>query len=411
MLPRILLVILAFLCSTAVAGAEDAQPKYLWMGTPVDWNINDLGGSYSYSDQQDRTWTASLTTEGQVEGKPKFLKLTVSGPNVKPVSIDLDVELTAESGTLAVYDFDKEYPAFIVTNYSMGAHCCIVAKAVAFDGQALAGVDVGEFDGDAITVRDIDGDGTYEIETYDQRFLYAFDSYAASLPARKLLKISGGKVEDVTTGPYYSNYLIGEINKRIGDCLKEPTAGVCAGVLGTAAKAGLYQSVAAEIPFKQISAQMDATYLDCSPDECETQITFASFREALEYRLTKWGYETQSSMTGRVRDYFRQLSAFPKGFGSPDKDSEMACGRGPVKIAMNKSEQYVEVEGYEYVCNVEKANILDKSAVALGLCRGEGEHYSTLLMFEYDKGRLLMSSIHNGGVNSDPEPMDLTACR
>lgn len=410
MLPRILLVVLAVLCGATATRAQDTEPKYLWMGTPVDWNINDLAGSYSYSDQQDRTWTATLSTEGQVDGKPKFLKLTVSAANVKPVSIDMDVELTAESGTLAVYDFDRQQPVFIVTNYSMGAHCCIVAKAVAFDGASLTGVDVGEFDGDAITVRDIDGDGTYEIETYDQRFLYAFDSYAGSLPARRLLKISGGKVDDVTASRDYTSYLIGEINKRIGDCLKQPTAGVCAGVLGTAAKAGLYQSVAAEVPFKQISTQMDPTYLDCSPDDCATQMTFASFREALEYRLKQWGYETQSSMSDRVRDYFRPLTAFPKGFGSTTED-EFACGLGPMKFSMKKPEQYVRIAGYDYVCNVEKANILGISAAALGFCQRGGEHYTTLLLFEHDKGHLLISSINRDDVNSELAPTDLSACR
>jgi hypothetical protein len=381
------------------------------MGAQVDWNIADLIGNYSYTDGQDRTWIATLTPEGQTEGKPKAIRLTVSAPGVKAVSTTIETEFAADYGTLAVYDFDPQRPAFVITNYSMGAHCCVVAVALAFDGLGLVPVDAGEYDGDAISVRDMDGDGTYEIESYDQRFYYAFDSYAASLPARKILKIRGDKIEDVTGNSAYLHYLIGELNRRIGDCLTEQTAGICAGVLGTAARAGLYQSVAAEIPFGKITGTMDAVYLECGIEECGKQKDFRSFREALEFRLQKWGYQTKSSMNDHSRGYFARLATFRRGFGSSVKNSELGCSMGPITISMDKARQFAKIEGWEYSCAVERINVLGASAIGLGLCQSEGEYYSTLLVLELEKDRLTMSSIFDGAVNPDFEPMQLAACR
>jgi hypothetical protein len=413
MLTRILLAIFALFtgASADVAQSNEPQTKYLFMGSPVDWNIADLKGDYSYTDRKDKTWTATLTPEGQSEGKPKAVRLTVSGPGIKPESIAIDTEFAADYGTLAVYDFDPQRPTFVITNYSMGAHCCVVAMALAFDGVVLAPVDAGEYDGDAISVRDIDGDGTYEIESYDQRFYYAFDSYAGSLPARKILKIRGDKIEDVTGNSAYLHYLIGELNRRIGDCLTEQTAGICAGVLGTAARAGLFQSVAAEIAFRKITGKMEAVYLECGIEECGKQKDFRSFREALEFRLQKWGYQTKSSMNDRGREYFTRLATFRRGFGSDVKNSELGCSMGPITISMDKARQFAKIDGWEYRCKVESTNVLGNAAVGLGLCQGEGEYYSALLVLEIEKDRLTMSSIFDGAVNPNFKPMQLAACR
>lgn len=415
MLARLALSIPLLACMSLIAHAQQDSGQNvvgLGMGKPIDWQVGRLADQYVYTDQKDRNWTVTLKARGKTaEGKPKFLEMSVASEGFRTASTKFDIETSVDYGTLAVYDFDPEQPVFMMTNYTLGAHCCTDVKAIASDGQALTPVDVGSFDGDAISVRDLDGNGTYEIETWDQRFYYAFDSYAASLPARQILKVRK-KAEDVTDSPDYQPYLISQINKWLAECESNPSPGICAGVLGTAAKAGLYQSVAAILPFKRIDeANPNADYLNCSAEQCGTEMKFWNYREALEFQLGEWGYNTDSSMSARARDYFQKLAAYRKGFGSPNKESEFGCGLGPVRFTMDKAAQSVELEGYEYSCRIEKANILDKSAVALGLCSAEGETYSTLLTMELDGDTLLMSSIYNGVVSSNDKPEPLSACR
>ncbi|MBL0373081.1 hypothetical protein JJB09_13685 [Rhizobium sp. KVB221] len=345
------------------------------------------------------------------EGNLKALTLTASSEQIEPVSLTMDVEFGAPDGTLAGYEFDPGTPTFIVTNYSMGAHCCTMARALTFDDVKLVPVDVGDFDGSALSIRDLDNDGTVEIDSVDQRFLYAFDSYAMSLAARKIMKIRGVSIDDVTADPPYETYLISQITKYENECYNGTSAGLCAGLLGTAAKVGLYSSIASRVPFKAIDAAMEKTYLECSAEDCGQQKMFGNFREAVESRLKSWNYNTTSSMNDRVRDYFRTLASYRKGFGSPSKDQESPCAYAPVKFSMNKDETFVHVEGQEYTCRVERVNTLGNAAVGLGLCTSEGENYSTLLAMELKNDTLYMNSIFNGGVYSNREPAILPACR
>lgn len=410
MLARIALILTILLFMLGFVRAQDKPPatSYLYLGTAIDWKVGALSNEYVYTDQQGRAWNVRL----RAQRSSKMLKMTVSAEGFKPASTSFDLDGSADYGTLGVYDFDAGQPSFVLTNYSMGAHCCTDVKAIVFNGQKLAATDAGSYDGGGITVRDVDGDGTFELETTDQRFLYAFDSYAGSLAARKLAKIRQTGVEDVTDSPDYQNYLVSEVGKWADLCYNNPAPGVCAGALGTAAKAGLYQSVAASVDFKKIDADnRDAGYLTCSAAQCGVDMKFWNYREALEFQLNDWGYNTDSSMTDRSRAFFRRLAAFPKGFGSTGEANAAACREDAVHVAMDKDGRFATINGNEYGCRIEKATVLNNTAVGLGLCAGEGESYSTLLVMELEKDRLYLNWLYKGAVNSTIEPEALDACR
>ncbi len=100
-------------------------------------------------------------------------------------------------------------PQVIVTEFSGGAHCCtatwILSKP---SGAAAWSLINGEtLDGGGYWVEDIQGDGTLELMSVDNSFLYAFDSYAGSFAPIKIWQLVDGKIEDVTLHPEFKSRL------------------------------------------------------------------------------------------------------------------------------------------------------------------------------------------------------------
>jgi hypothetical protein len=97
-------------------------------------------------------------------------------------------------------DPDSEAPQLVFTRYSGGAHCCMqtwfVTKAKGAAGWSL--IDGGILDGSGYGYEDKDGDGAMEIVSRDNRFLYAFGSYAGSFALTRVSQLRGSKLSDVT---------------------------------------------------------------------------------------------------------------------------------------------------------------------------------------------------------------------
>jgi serine protease Do len=88
----------------------------------------------------------------------------------------------------------------IITNYTGGAHCCTNTWILSRDSDhaAWSKTKVETLDGDGYWYEDVDGDGALEMLSVDNRFLYAFDSYAGSVAPIKIAKFLNGKIEDVS---------------------------------------------------------------------------------------------------------------------------------------------------------------------------------------------------------------------
>ncbi|MDO6963190.1 hypothetical protein [Rhizobium alvei] len=391
--------------------AAQEPDAYLGQGMALDWKVEALPVTYSYTDEAEQQWTARLAVSEQSGTTPKTVTMTVSRNGLKAVSTSIDVEYNAPQGSIGVYQFDHGLPAFVISNYTRGAHCCMVAKAVSYDGSKLLAADFGEFDGSSLTIRDIDGDGTDELDSVDQRFLYAFDSYAGSLAPVKIMKLRAGKLEDVSEDTAYQQYILRDMHSRAGDCYSEAGPGICAGVLANAARLGLFHSMLAYVPFDRIDGRTDMSYLSCSADECGEEKRFASFQEALEFRLQLWGYNTMSSLDDAGRSYFEPLVAHRKGFGGEGDESENGCSLGPTVFSFAPDKSYVRVAGYEYSCRIERTSILGQSAMGFGLCDAEGESYAAWLMFEQAGDDLVMSSVAGTSIVPAPQPTRMRLCR
>jgi len=108
----------------------------------------------------------------------------------------------------ALVKLEGPTPQAVIGHYTGGAHCCIrstiVTKGPTGKWQAIK---AGSLDGDyGPMFEDLDGDGTPEMLSGDNRFLYQFDSYAASRMPAKIEKLIGGKIVDVTRRPEYRRY-------------------------------------------------------------------------------------------------------------------------------------------------------------------------------------------------------------
>jgi serine protease Do len=108
-------------------------------------------------------------------------------------------DVGSEAGFLKL-DPTSEEPQLVVTRYSGGTHCCtqywFITKPAASSGYVL--VEGTILDGGGYSYRDLDGDGALEMINGDNRFLYAFDSYAGSYAPLQASQLRGSSVQEVT---------------------------------------------------------------------------------------------------------------------------------------------------------------------------------------------------------------------
>lgn len=190
----------AGLAATAPAGAQDEGDQRRFPTTV--FGEEDTSASVTVDAV---TATVTLVTPSDPAfGYMPTLAVAVDGVKVaEAVGAESDFEVPAAEASIAEIDPDNDYPEVYFASYSGGAHCCttvIVAEQV---GDHWVVVPVGDFDGDGDYLTDADGDGVAEIVTVDNRFLYQFDSYAASAAPLVVYTVRGGEVVDVTAEPRY----------------------------------------------------------------------------------------------------------------------------------------------------------------------------------------------------------------
>ena len=101
-------------------------------------------------------------------------------------------------GPVRVRDLDGDgEPEVIVDFYTGGAHCCVVTAFYRWDGSAYRR-SVEYFGNYGYKLVDLNHDGTPELSAYDERFAYAFGSYADSFSPPMISHWEGGKLVDVT---------------------------------------------------------------------------------------------------------------------------------------------------------------------------------------------------------------------
>jgi len=104
----------------------------------------------------------------------------------------------ARSITLRDLDADGE-PEILVDFFTGGAHCCIWTRIYRWDDARSTYTNLRHWFGDpGYRLVDLGGDGSFELLSADDRFAYAFASYAASGMPVQVWSYRGGRLVDVT---------------------------------------------------------------------------------------------------------------------------------------------------------------------------------------------------------------------
>jgi hypothetical protein len=112
----------------------------------------------------------------------------------------------------------------VASFYTGGAHCCTITHIIT---QQSSGswivVDAGSVDGEGYEFEDVDGDGSVELLSVDNSFLYTFGAYSESYAPPLVFRLSGGSVRDVTRDSVIHPYIERELRQMEGAAAKDPT--------------------------------------------------------------------------------------------------------------------------------------------------------------------------------------------
>jgi hypothetical protein len=235
---RLLPLLLA--CFVLVGAAQPG--KLVRPGQQIDWGMGEGRKIYRLGDLTatfDRVQCAPIgpeCEEGDVE--PKLTLTTRDG-----ASVTLDG--ASMQNTLMLGQLAKGGPvgAFFQT-YTGGMHCCQAMRAVVRDENGLKVVDLGLYDGSQIGwPKDLDGDGTLDFVVTDDRFFYAFESYAGSTAPPLVLNVIDGRKVDVSADPRYRKVFEKAAAETRKLCIKdEYPNGSCAAYAANAARTGQFDT-------------------------------------------------------------------------------------------------------------------------------------------------------------------------
>jgi hypothetical protein len=107
--------------------------------------------------------------------------------------------IDAPDAGLTVTDLDGDgEPEVLVDLYTGGAHCCETTRILRWDGVSTYTPVDRNWGDPGYHLEDVDGDGMPEFVTADDRFAYAFASYADSAMPIRVLTLRAGRWANVT---------------------------------------------------------------------------------------------------------------------------------------------------------------------------------------------------------------------
>jgi S1-C subfamily serine protease len=136
-------------------------------------------------------------------GAPGIVIVRSGGRDVARMRFDDQGPYNPTAAHIARLDGSSPFPQVVVTHFTGGAHCCTDMTVLTFVDGRWQTVDVGEFDSDGPRIEDLNGDGAAELVGKDDRFDYAFGSYAASYAPPKVLRLAGARIVDASHNPEF----------------------------------------------------------------------------------------------------------------------------------------------------------------------------------------------------------------
>jgi hypothetical protein len=199
----------------------------------------------------------------------------------------------------------------MLQSFTGGAHCCNTIQLAGFSNGRLKSLNLGSWDGDQIDIpTDRSGDGIADFVFNDNRYLYAFSSYASSYSPPQILNVINGKTVDVSGMADFRQLNVETMNSAGAQCVSGTTGdnrnGACPAYVATAARIGqLEQAWSRMINAYDAQAATDLPTGCATEDaaECPTDqlITFKSYPEALLYFLKENGYVAKSWLPPELR--------------------------------------------------------------------------------------------------------------
>jgi hypothetical protein len=231
--------------------------------------------------------------------RPPAPRLTIAAPGRRPVLVTGSPGLLVGQAFVGVGRDPRGRLFILFQSYTGGAHCCNREQVVLVETRRLRIVELGHFDmempGDFPA--DIDGDGRIDFVRLDNRFFYAFASFAGSVAPPQILNIVGGRAVDVSAAPRYRRLFVRAMNEAREDCLtgQGERNGACAAYVAAAARAGGFDRAWREM-LRVYERGADWIYptgcrVTPRPGGCpEDQIVRRGFPAALRLFLRRNGY-------------------------------------------------------------------------------------------------------------------------
>jgi S1-C subfamily serine protease len=196
-------------------------------------------------------------------------------------------------------------PQIVFTSFWGGAHCCTMTKIATRAGGVWRVLAAQTLDGGGYSFEDIDRDGTLELVSSDNTFLYAFGPYSDSYAPVQITKVVDGRLVNVTRNPRFTSYIRERLTKQEEYATKESgpwrSNGFLAGWVAMKALAGEFED-GWRRALALYDRNSDWALTECTaarvqgmcPAGAERKLTFPV---ALRKHLEREGYVSASRMT------------------------------------------------------------------------------------------------------------------
>lgn len=135
------------------------------------------------------------------EDSPGPTVATAQQSGTELFSFETSAEFSVMEANAAHLNLDPNSPTgqLVFTRFTGGAHCCTQTWVATnpHGAQTWELLELAMLDSEGYWFEDIDGDGALELLSVDNRFLYAFESYAGSFAPIRIEQVRGGKLLDV----------------------------------------------------------------------------------------------------------------------------------------------------------------------------------------------------------------------
>jgi uncharacterized protein YecT (DUF1311 family) len=232
----------------------------------------------------------------------------------------------------------------LFTSFSGGAHCCTMISVLEEIGGAWKAIDIGSFEGELDQFpKDLDGGGAGDVVETDDRFAYAFASFAESYLPPKVYTIVRGQLVDASAAPRFAKLYRADMRGAQQSCLAHNN-GACAAFVADASRLGLHDW-AWQIMLTSYNPSSDWVL----PTKCSVPLVnnacptgqeqkFDNYPDALDWFLTDAGYVTSPALLG---------SSAPAAAAGPSFD----CSR-------------VQSDNLRLVCNTPDLAVADQALAA-----------------------------------------------